>query len=66
MLNLKLAAVTIVGIATLSFGSVQARPLMHQQIPGRTVATGKIDRNAPLPPINPFRLIRTAKIEPAV
>ncbi|SEE76485.1 hypothetical protein SAMN05444161_7067 [Rhizobiales bacterium GAS191] len=63
MFNIKLtmtAAASVVAITVLSIGSAQARPLMQQQMPGRTIATGKIDSNAPLPPINPFRPIRAA------
>ncbi|SEE15719.1 hypothetical protein SAMN05519104_5354 [Rhizobiales bacterium GAS188] len=63
MFNIKLimtAAALVVAITALSIGSAQARPLLHQQMPGRTIAIGKIDSNAPLPPINPFRPIRIA------
>jgi hypothetical protein len=62
MFNIKLtvAAASVVAITALSIGSAQARPQIQHPMPGRAVATGKIDSKAPLPPINPFRSIRAA------
>jgi hypothetical protein len=58
MTNIKLttAVASAVAITALSIGSPQARSL--HPTPGRSIATGKIDSKAPLPPINPFKPIR--------
>jgi hypothetical protein len=55
-IQLTAAVATAVAITALSIGSPQARSL--HPMPGRTIATGKIDSKAPLPPINPFKPIR--------
>jgi hypothetical protein len=62
MLNIRLAlaAASVVAITALSIESAQARPLIQHPMPGRAIATGKIDSKAPLPPINPFRSAREA------
>jgi ABC-type sulfate transport system permease component len=57
-LKLTVAAASVVAITALPIGSAQARPLTQHPMPGRAIATGKIDLKAPLPPINPFRPIR--------
>ena len=54
--QLTAAVATAVAITALSIGSPQARSL--HPMPGRTIATGKLDSKAPLPPINPFKPIR--------
>lgn len=59
MSNIKLTAAvaSAVAITVLLIGSPQACSL--HPMPARTIATGKIDSKAPLPPINPFKPIRS-------
>ena len=56
MSNIQIAVALAVAISALSISSPQARS--QYPMPGRTIATGKIDSKAPLPPLKPFKPIR--------
>jgi hypothetical protein len=62
MIKVKFAAVVTAAITAVSIGSAQARPL-PQKMAGVAISTSQIKSNAPLPPLNPFRVANAATIQ---
>ena len=62
MIKVKFAAVVTAAITAVSIGSAQARPL-PQKMAGVAISTSQIKSNAPLPPINSFRVANAATIQ---
>jgi hypothetical protein len=60
MIKVKFAAVVTAVITAMSIGSAQAWPLPQA---GVAISTSQIKSNAPLPPINPFRMTNAATIK---
>ena len=62
MIKVKFAAVVTAAITAVSIGSAQARPL-PQKMAGVAISTSQLRSNAPLPPLNPFRVANAATIQ---
>jgi hypothetical protein len=60
MIKLKFAAVVTAVITAMSIGSAQARALPQTEV---AILPSQIKSNAPLPPINPFRMTNAATIQ---
>jgi hypothetical protein len=62
MIKVKFAAVVTAAVTAVSIGSAQARPL-PQKMAGVAISTSQIKSNAPLPPLNSFRVANAATIQ---